>query len=107
MSNEKQMQIPGTGKPRIEAIDKAAEDYRSKRDARMAAGKLEVEARKKLIDLLHHHQITDLYEYDIEITLEDGGKDTKPMQVKFKRTEKISVREANGDEDEETGEEGE
>lgn len=45
---QKQTEIPGTERPRIQEIDDAAEEYRDKRDERMAALKEEVDLKAKL-----------------------------------------------------------
>lgn len=48
MAKQTQDEIPGTERPRIAAIDEAAEEYREKRDERMEALKDEVELKAKL-----------------------------------------------------------
>jgi hypothetical protein len=47
---------PGVGKVRIPEIDAQARIYCEHRDARMAAGRLEIDAKDKLIELLHAHE---------------------------------------------------
>lgn len=50
-----QTEIPGTERPRIKALENAAEDYVTKRDTRMQATTKEVEAKTKLSDLMHKY----------------------------------------------------
>jgi hypothetical protein len=97
---EIQQKLSGTQPPRIEAIEKAANDYVVKRDARMAAGKLESEAKKKLIKLCHDHGVTDLYEYEVEVELENGGKQNAPRVVQLTKVEKLRVGPPKGEEQE-------
>lgn len=50
-----QVEIPGTERPRIKAIDDAAEEYVNVRDKRMEWTKKEVAAKQQLTDLMHKH----------------------------------------------------
>ena len=50
-----QLQIAGTERPKIKAIEIAAEDYITKRDTRQRATEKEVEAKTKLSDLMHKY----------------------------------------------------
>lgn len=51
-----QTEIPGTERPRIAAIDRAAAKYEEARDARMEATEKEVKAKDKLRDVLHENE---------------------------------------------------
>lgn len=51
-----QTEIPGTERPRIPAIDRAAAKYETARDARMEATEEEVKQKEKLRDVLHEHE---------------------------------------------------
>lgn len=78
-------------------IEKLALDYEQKRDSRMAQTKLEVAARKLLIEVLHEN-IDELF------TDEDGRKIYKfpgeDKQVVLDTTEKVSVKGAKSDDEE-------
>lgn len=52
------MEGPGVGKKKIPAVEAAAEEYVRVRDRRMDLTDKEVEAKQKLIDLLHKHSKT-------------------------------------------------
>jgi hypothetical protein len=54
---EKATYLPGQEPPRVEEIDDAAEAYVEKRDARMAAGRLEQEAYEALAAAMHKHEL--------------------------------------------------
>jgi len=74
MSNQAELEIkgPGVEKPNIEEIDKAAEEYLLQRDKRLAFLSLEIQAKEKVVTLLHLHEEklgrapdgTIRYEYD-------------------------------------------
>lgn len=88
-----QAELPGTEAPRtkkIASVHKAAIDYAEKRDNRMAWGEQEVEAKKKLIELMHKHDIKTYVVDEVEIEL--------------KTEEKLKVR-VKGDDDGEGGDE--
>lgn len=82
--------LPGMEPKKIKDLEEAADDYVIKRDARMAAGKLEVEAKKKLNDLMKSHQLA-VYQYNEELTIE-GEKKEVERTVEFENTEKLKVR---------------
>lgn len=50
-----QTEIPGTERPKIKEIDKAAEEYVSVRDKRMNLTEKEVAAKQQLVNLMHAH----------------------------------------------------
>lgn len=62
----KQMEIPGTERPKIEEVEATAEEYTSLRDRRMAVLKEEVTAKTKLLDAMHKYGLT-IYRYDDRI----------------------------------------
>lgn len=51
-----QTEIPGTERPKIAAIDRAAKAYEKARDARMEATEEEVKQKGKLQAVLHEHE---------------------------------------------------
>ena len=60
MAKKKQMEIPGTERPRIQEIEDAAEAYREKRDKRAELSKEETSARQGLQAVLEKHGL-DVY----------------------------------------------
>jgi hypothetical protein len=75
-----QTELPGIEQKKIAPIEKAAEEYANERDARMAQSKLETEAGRKLIELLH--------KYDDQIK---WGRDKKGNKVYQRGDIKITL----------------
>lgn len=65
----KQGVLEGTLSERIKAVEAAAEDYAEKRDARMDAGKIEKEAKDKLVTLMGEKKIDHYKRGKFEIEL--------------------------------------
>lgn len=82
----KQLNIPGTEPPSVPEIEEAADEYRSRRDRRMAAGEDETEAADRLLALMKEHGL-QVYTFD-------------GYTVTMKRLDKVQVRRTgNGEED--------
>lgn len=82
-------------RPSDPAVEKAAEDYRAKRDARMAQTKLEVEAKGRLIDLMKAKNLKS-YRYEGE----NGEGETVEFEVLRDSKESVKVKTAkDGDVD--------
>lgn len=66
---------PGVDPVRIPEIDAAIAEYEPLKEARMAASTLEVEAKQKLVDLIHAHkdQLND-GQGNMFYVMEDGTK---------------------------------
>jgi hypothetical protein len=60
---KKQKEFAGMERPKIAAIESAADDYVSMRDKRMALVEKEISARTLLIQLMDEHKLTS-YRYD-------------------------------------------
>src|SRR5438477_12429418 len=75
-------------------VEKAAEDYRAKRDTRMAAMKPEAEAKTKLLDLMKAHKLKD-YRYEAE----NGDGESVEFQVERESKESVKVKTAKEDDD--------
>ena len=54
----RQMEIPGTERKKIPALETAIEEYRSVRDSRMLLTEQEVKAKDKLKKLMEKHGLT-------------------------------------------------
>lgn len=92
MARQKQSELAGIGRKEIKEIDEAAEDYVKVRDERMALTKKEVEAKKKLQDLMKDHKLK-AYSYEgARIDNETGEEETVERLVKVEKVEKLSVR---------------
>lgn len=83
---------PGVAPTRIKSIEKLADIYVEKRDIRIEASKIEVEAKGKLIDALHSHAElknpndgTIRYEYD-------GGEKARRVIVLKPSDEQLKVK---------------
>lgn len=82
-----QTQIPGTERVCIAEVERAAIDYRSVRDERMALTKLETTARDRLLATMTEHDVT-LYRYT------DG--ENEDITVEVKTSSKVRVRKTDG-----------
>jgi hypothetical protein len=85
---------PGVGITSIPEVDSAAADYVRKRDRRQELTKLEVEAKQRLIDVLHTHEkaIGRDGEHVLRYKHEDLMVELMP------EGEKLRVRKGNSDE---------
>lgn len=78
----KQTELPGTERPTIKEIDKAADHYVSIRDKRMKLTEQEVTAKTNLLQVVleHERQLSKndqgelVYRYDDEIVIVKPGK---------------------------------
>lgn len=96
---KKQPELAGVGQPSIKELDDAAEEYVKVRDARMAYTKKEVDARKKVSDLMKANKLAE-YHYEGERLGEETGEaETVERVVKIEQKEKITVRVPNGGSD--------
>lgn len=96
MPKEKTVPLPGMEREAIKEIERLAEEYVEFRDARMAALKVEVESKKKLIDAMHKHKQTS-YNFETD--------DQEQFTVELKSTEeKLKVKRNKEDDDEDEGE---
>lgn len=76
---------PGVSRPKVAAIEKAAEEYVALRDSRMETLKEEVKAKQKLADLMHKNEL-------INYPLDDGSTvvvEPGEEKVKVKRAKQI------------------
>lgn len=87
---KKAPELPGMERKTIKAIESAAEEYAELRDKRMAVLEKEVEAKARLLDVMHKHECT-IYKFDDKI-------------VEVLPTEKVKVRKAGSKADEDDGE---
>src|SRR5262245_14980556 len=74
-----EMNGPGVGQVNVPEIDRAAERYVEARDERMAMTPKEVEAKKKLLELMKKHQLR-VYRFDdriVEIVHKDEAVKVK------------------------------
>ena len=93
-----QLRIAGTERPnRIPEIDEAAEAYRVARNERQAAGKVELEKKALLKDLLKKHDIKDVYFYDDE---EGDTEEVKPIHEVKEDVKVNKVKNAKAKDDE-------
>lgn len=88
-----QQALPGMEQPRVPAVEKAAAKYVYARDERMGLTKIEVERRNILLDEMHKAGLK-VYEYDGKV-------------VEIVAPEKVKVRGAAADDDEEADDESE
>lgn len=91
---KKQSDLPGVvpAPVSIPEIDEASEDYVKQRDARMALTKKEVDARKKVSELMKKNGLTE-YHYEGErLNEETGESETVERITKIEHKEKITVR---------------
>lgn len=93
-----QLRIAGTERPnRIPAVDEAAEAYRVARNERQAAGKVELEKKALLKDVLKKHDIKGSYYYDDE----DGDTEEVEPITEVKEDVKVNkVKNAKAKDDE-------
>lgn len=90
--NELPISGPGVARPKIKAIEVAADDYSDIRDTRMAWTKKEVSARDKLVDVMAKNNLERYQFGDHEVVMVPGKA-------------KVKVRTINGEEtDDETDE---
>jgi len=84
-TKKKQKHLKGMEPKRIKSIDGASEAYRALRDQRMKLLSKEVDAQRKLLELMKKHKLkTYSYDgYNVEI---DEGKEK--VKVKAKKEEK-------------------
>ena len=81
-SKPKQPRLPSMEDARIEALEAGAEEYVSARDERMALTEVEVEAKNKLLRLMHEHNKTAYKHngYEIRVVAE-----SEKLKVKVKK----------------------
>jgi len=99
MSNQAELEIkgPGVEKTSIKEIDKAAEHYLLNRDKRLAFLGLEIEAKRKVVDLLHQHEEKLGRAPNGAIRYEYDGKVVELAPSK----EKLRIKDVDDEEDEE------
>lgn len=68
MAKKKQLEIPGTERPKIKEIDDAADDYADTVERRKALQEQEVLKREMLLLAMHRHELTS-YRYDDRIVI--------------------------------------
>lgn len=94
----RQTRIPGTEGKKIKALDTAAEKYVELRDARIAAGVKEKEAKTALLTLMKENRLK-VYQDDDAVP---------PLLVTLKPKDvELKVTKVTGDGDDDEGEEGE
>lgn len=85
-----QLQIVGTERPSIPAVEDAANSYRRARDERMEMTKLEVVRRDELIRIMRENGVT-VYKFD--------GPDGEELTATLKEEVKVKVSSQTPDED--------
>lgn len=84
-SKREQLNVPGTERQYIAAVEDAANAYRNARDERMEMTKLEVVRRDELIRVMGEHKL-DVYKYDDEEGEELTVKLATKTKVRVKRS---------------------
>lgn len=91
--------VEGLESRAIPEVTKAAVEYRKVRDARMKLTKKEVDAKKKLLEVLDKHEIKDAYRDEDEDILVKRKKPSKP-DVQVKKLSDAREVGTDGDDDE-------
>lgn len=78
---KKQTELQGMEAPSIGEIDNAGEEYVTHRDARIARLAKEIEAKKKLLDLMEKHKLTVYRFDDMTVEVTPGTKKIKVKRI--------------------------
>lgn len=90
MTRQEQVQIPGTERKTIPAIEAAANAYRDARDTRMEHTKVEVAKKADLIRVMQEHKVA-LYKFD--------GPEGEELTAELKDETTVKVKTKTPDED--------
>lgn len=84
---KKQEELPiegeGVSKPKIKAIDKAADKYVEVRDARMEMTEKEIAAKAVLLNAMHEAGLTEYQYGDMKVIVKPGKENVKVKNVDF------------------------
>lgn len=80
---KKQLDIPGTERKTIKAIEAAADEYQSFKEKRVSALTKEIAAKGKLLDLMRKHEQTTYRcdDSDLLVTVVEGDVSLKVKHV--------------------------
>lgn len=83
---QKNQELPGiegegVARPKIKAIDSAADKYIEIRDSRMALTEKEVAAKLKLAMLMRDHKLTEYVYDDHKVVLQPGKENVKVRTI--------------------------
>ena len=83
MPKQEEMPIEGEGvsKPKIKAIDRAADKYVEIRDERMALTDKEIDAKAVLLNAMHEHGLTEYQYGDMKVVVKPGKENVKVKTV--------------------------